>query len=362
MAFLRVTLACLGHGLCGAVLWCTTIASAAQPGAELAAGLHGQVVFDAYSPLSKSSELVRRVFTPLQAQRMNAAIAAMPGQVREQAIDLKSEKFTVYVPPAMPAGGYGLLVFVPPWNDARVPGDWLHVLDRHGLIFVSAENSGNDASVLDRREPLALLAAYNVTQRFEVDARRIYVGGFSGGSRVAMRLALAYPDLFRGALLNAGSDPIGGQGIALPPAELMRRFQESMRLVYLTGRDDTPRREMDAGSQRSMANWCVFGVQSVPIAWTGHEVPNAAAFARGVDALESPVAGDAGKLADCRARYSADLDASLAEIEKLSAGGRSERAQSLLERTDSRYGGLAAPRSLELAKSVGAAANASGGR
>ena len=64
--------------------------------------------------------------------------------------------------------------------------------------------------------------------RYPIDPKRVYVGGLSGGSRAAEMTALAYPDVFRGALLNAGSDPIGGEaGIYLPPAELFRRFQET---------------------------------------------------------------------------------------------------------------------------------------
>src|SRR5437879_3459051 len=94
-----------------------------------------------------------------------------------------------------------------------------------------AARSGNDASVLARREPLALLAAHNLMQRYPVDPERVYVGGFSGGARVAMRLALGYPDLFRGAILNAGSDPIGGAEIPLPPRDMFMRFQSSKRIV-----------------------------------------------------------------------------------------------------------------------------------
>lgn len=58
-----------------------------------------------------------------------------------------------------PPHGFALLVFVPPWQDARLPPEWAKVLDRYGAIFVSAARSGNDENVLGRREPLALLAA-----------------------------------------------------------------------------------------------------------------------------------------------------------------------------------------------------------
>jgi hypothetical protein len=49
---------------------------------------------------------------------------------------------------------------------------WAEILERRGVIFVSAENSGNEANVLDRREPLALLAAPNTMQRYRVDPQQ----------------------------------------------------------------------------------------------------------------------------------------------------------------------------------------------
>ena len=95
-------------------------------------------------------------------------------------------------------------------------------------------------TTLTRRAPLALLAAYNLMSRYPVDAQKVYVGGFSGGARIALRLALAYPDLFHGALLNAGSDPLGmpGRPHRRSP-QLLQQFQESTRLVYVTGEHDT---------------------------------------------------------------------------------------------------------------------------
>jgi poly(3-hydroxybutyrate) depolymerase len=75
-----------------------------------------------------------------------------------------------------------------PWPQAEVPHKWISTLDRHGTIYVSAANSGNDADVLDRRDPLAVLAADNIMRRYHVDSRRVYVGGFSGGSRVALHI------------------------------------------------------------------------------------------------------------------------------------------------------------------------------
>ena len=335
---------------CALAATCAVAVHAPTTGtAAAASGLHRDITFTDYSPLSRTSEMVRRLFSPLQAWRTNRVIETR-GDVREQSINLSQEKFALYVPSTRPPGGYALLVFVPPWEQATVPPQWIAEFDRHGMIFVTAANSGNDANVLDRREPLALLAAHNIAQRYAIDPGRVYVGGFSGGSRVAMRLALGYPDLFRGALLNAGSDPIGDAQIPLPPADLMHEFQQSTRLVYLTGKRDAPALDMDAHSRRSMQEWCVFDIGTVQAAWSGHEVPNTAAFKQGLEALETRASPAAEKIASCRQQHEAQLDDQLRAVEQALGSGRIAEATTMLEKIDTRYAGLAAPRSVELAK------------
>ena len=233
--------------------------SSAQEISDLTTGLQRNIVFSGYSPLSTSLEVIHRTLSPLA--NVEIALAAKNAPLRPQAVDLAQERFSVYVPARRPAQGYGLLVFIPPWQDAHLPPDWAAVLDEHGIIFVSAAKSGNDENVLDRRIPLALLGAYNVMQRYPINSDRVYIAGFSGGSRVALRTALAYPDLFRGALLNAGSDPIGGREALLPPDDLFVTFQSASRLVYVTGSEDDWNIQHDMQSRDSMKAWCVFGTQ-----------------------------------------------------------------------------------------------------
>jgi poly(3-hydroxybutyrate) depolymerase len=320
--------------------------------APAATGLSSEVVFTEYSPLAASSELVRRLLSPLAAAQVQGMLTRSSERLIEQSIDLGAERFVVYVPPQVPPRGYALLVFVPPWAEARLPAGWNAVLDRYGMIYVSAARSGNPENVLGRREPLALLAAYNVMQHYPVDPERVYVGGFSGGSRIAMRLALGYPDVFRGALLNAGSDPLGGGVPPLPPAELFQRFQDSTRLVYLTGEHDTARRAMDADSLQSMRRWCVFEVDSVITPAAVHEVATPAALASALHALTTPSRPDAAKLASCRSDVAKELAAELHQARTLIEGGRRAEAQKLLIDIDRRFGGLAAPQSLELQKAL----------
>lgn len=316
-----------------------------------ATGTTTGVVFSEYSPLSSGAELLRRLSSPLTALRITQEAARAGKTLSGQPINLAGERFATYVPvrPHAPGQRYSLLVFVPPWPDARVPSQWITALDQHNMILVTAAGSGNDANAMDRREPLALLAARNVMAQYAVDPQRVYVGGFSGGSRVALRLALGYPDVFRGALLNAGSDPIGSAELPLPPAELFLKFQDSTRLVYVSGERDDAHLVDDMHSRQSLEKWCVFDVDTVSELRKGHEPADASAFSRALDSLLKPARGPADKLAECRQRIAAELRTQLALVEEAFTRGDPATATRLLGALDARYGGLAAPRSVELA-------------
>ena len=324
--------------------------AAATPVIAADEGLMKDVTFGDYAAAASSSELARRVLTPLAFERLAPRLA----HANAEPLDLAQERFVVYVPPgAPPPGGYGLLVFIPPWPEAALPKDWPRVLDRHGMLFVSAAHSGNDADTLDRRIPLALLGYENIRKRYRLDPDRTYVGGLSGGSRVALRVALAYPDLFRGALLNAGSDPLGGDGIALPPADLFRRFQDSTRLVFLTGDRDEVNLHNDLVSRKSLHDWCVLDVASVTMPRTGHRIADAAGLERALKALDAPNDVDAAKLASCRADVEHVLAAATAETEAAIAAGDRVRAREILNAIDARYGGAAVAEIASLRKKLG---------
>jgi hypothetical protein len=340
------------------LLWLGTIIFPMPATCDTAAGFTGlqsDVVFSDYSALSGSAELVHRLLSPLNAVRTGRRLAHSAAALRDQPIDLARERFTVYVPSHSPAEGYGLLVFVPPWENARLPRGWAEILDRHGMIFVSAANSGNAASILDRREPLALLAAHNVMQRFHVDPERTYVGGFSGGSRVALRLALAFPDVFRGAFLKAGSDPIGDAETPLPPSDLFSRFQEKMRTVYVSGQSDAVNVEKDAASEQSLLDWCVFDWYAERSPWTGHEVAGPAVLGRALDMLDKHKKPNVARLNNCRLRINQELEKIIVQANDLLAAGNLNGARRSLIKIDTRYGGLAAPRSVDLAARIGIA-------
>lgn len=315
-------------------------------------GLRNEVVFTGYTPLSTLAELVRRLYSPLNALRLNQEAERAGHTLRGQTLDLAQERYSVYVPdhPDSALGSYSLLVFIPPWPRADVPRQWIPVLDRYSMILVTAANSGNDAPPLTRREPLALLAAYNVMKQYNVDPQRVYIGGFSGGARIALRLALGYPDVFHGALLNAGSDSVGTADVPLPPADLFARFQESTRIVYLTGERDEENLVGDMNSRRSLDKWCVFDVVTQTEPRTGHQPADAFSLGRSLGALLGSRQGRSEKLDACRARIDQDIQMQLQQVEIAFSRGETTNAKELLGKIDVRYGGIAAPRTVDLAR------------
>ncbi|THD80995.1 MAG: hypothetical protein E7812_06210 [Phenylobacterium sp.] len=321
----------------------------AEAPAAAPVGLQAEVTLPDSSELASNAELLTRFLNPLAAEAARRKLSRAGVTMAGQPVDPATARFTIYVPPTRPPSGYGLLVFVPPWREAALPAGWALALDRLGMIYVSAAASGNDQKLVTRRAPLALLAYQNMARRYPLDPARVYIGGFSGGSRVALRIALAYPDVFRGALLNAGSDPIGAPPIPLPAAALFRTFQARTRLFYVTGSADEVNLALDGASLASLHAWCVFHTEAKVMRSVGHTVPDAGALSVAIAALDRPAVADPGRLDACRSQKAGELDAALARVKALLAAGQRDSARKLLVAIDDSFGGLAAPATIELA-------------
>lgn len=315
----------------------------------LSPGVHSGISFGSYPAVATASEIVRRFLSPLAAEAVRRNLQASHTALRQELFDSRSEQFLVYVPNNRPAAGYGLLVFVPPWPQAQLPPGWARVLDKYGIIFASPLRAGNEQNVLERRLPLALAALSGIEARFQIDPAKRLIGGFSGGSRVAMQIALAYPDWFSGALLNAGSDPIGQNGIHLPAQDLMLAFQTHTRLAYVTGELDEASLSLDYASIDSMRHWCVGNVNVRNERGVGHEPASPQALDWAIQTLFGDARGDSSQLAACRAARETDVQGALAAVSGAISSGHAADVQRMLRELDGKYGGLAAPQSVKLA-------------
>jgi predicted esterase len=164
----------------------------------------------------------------------------------------KPVSWQVYLPPADPAKPPGVLVYVSPMVTGSIDSRWREVMDAQNLIYVAANDMGNQVPTI-RRMVTANLAIKALAQRYVFDTGRIYVSGFSGGGKVASLLATQYPEVFSGAIYICG--------VYFWKEEQTPNIERVLenRFVFLTGSKDFNRmqsrrvqqRYTDAGAQHT---------------------------------------------------------------------------------------------------------------
>jgi predicted esterase len=194
--------------------------------------------------------------------------------------DLKNERFRVRLPkgysPSVPAG---VLVWI---DGDRVLGlreELFEALDAFNIVGVTPENAGNDRPLSDRAQ-LAFDALESVRSRVLIDQRRVYIGGISGGGRVASMLALAFPDTFSACLSVVGVNSC--YNVRLPDGKQVQRSSgipnsrvlgllEGYKIAAITGSEDFNRPEILARAEsfkKIKVNCKVFDCAGM-----GHQMP-----------------------------------------------------------------------------------------
>jgi hypothetical protein len=97
-----------------------------------------------------------------------------------------------------------------------------------------------------------------------------------------------------------------------------------------------------------MRAWCVLGSVQQVSAFASHEAADPTSFAKALEALDRPASPDPARLAACRAGLDRQVADALGQVETLNAAGKRDAAKARLLEIDKRFGGLAAPRSVEL--------------
>ncbi len=135
--------------------------------------------------------------------------------------DLSQEPVLIHVPANYDGSTpFGLIVFLPgdgPFTTA--PRGWDKVLEQRQLLFVSPQKALNSRD-WDRRCALAVVCTLKMRELYQIDPQRTYIAGYSGGARMASRLAYYHPDLFSGTIQSCGSDfhrPV--PAVKVPPSE-----------------------------------------------------------------------------------------------------------------------------------------------
>lgn len=218
-----------------------------------------------------------------------------PGDLEGWDYDLADESFSVYVPDDYEAEGepYGVVVWISPYDDAQIPTGLRAAFEERNLIWIGANDAGNSRHLF-HRAGLALDAATNVREFYNVDPDRIFVSGLSGGGRVATMLAIDFPEVFAGGFAIIGVTTYLDVQLESNPDERVLRFPEPSPeilrrakehpLVIMTGTGDFNREECRLTAEAYRKDGFT-EVHFLDIEGMGHEMPSVEAFGRGLDLL-----------------------------------------------------------------------------
>jgi len=306
------------------------------------------------SPLAATTELIERQFSPLEAFQIQQKLSSL-GLKDAFQIDLPSERLLVRVPAKAAADGrYGLIVYLDSRSQARFDFEWNNVLDARGVVFVSPDNAGDDASALKRRVPLALHAVEYARRTYNLDPDRIYVAGVGGGSRVAQRLAFSFPDVFTGVIVNSGAAELGTQELPAPTPDSLRRLRTHSRLVFATAAHDQPAFSEQQRALKSLHAYCVPVARVLENGHTiaGHGSLSGRTLSDILDIFEAPRGAEERPQAGCEDAFRSGAASALGDIRRLDAGGHHDEALKGLVGFDHAYGRLYLDEDVAVAKKL----------
>jgi len=249
-------------------------------------------------------------FPPFTAGKSTVSFTALPKQAEPDevkwrlhsvenpgAFDLAKEKFQLIVPPTYQhADKWGVFLWISPGDTAAIPADWELVLAARKLLFVGALKSGNPRNIFDRVR-LAVAANTAMRERFNVDGRRVYVSGHSGGGRVASMVGVAYADMFSGTMpfmgVNFYADIPAGDGKTtyganfIPDDEVLAIAKKFCRYALVTGEKDFNRAGTKTLFEQGFKKEGFAHVTYLEAPGVGHNLPPAKWLEQGLDFLDT---------------------------------------------------------------------------
>jgi len=211
--------------------------------------------------------------------------------------DVTKEKFRIVVPKTYThAAKWGLFVYINADDGAGLPGGYEAALEKRKLLAISAYKCGNPRNIFDRFR-LAIDANFNMSNRFNIDPARVYVSGFSGGGRVASMLAVAYADLFSGAIplcgVNFYTDIPSEPGKAwprgyMPVDEALKIAKSTGRYVLVTGEKDMNLKNTKGVYELGFKKEGFKHALLLEVPGMGHSPPPADWLEKGLEFLDRP--------------------------------------------------------------------------
>lgn len=213
-------------------------------------------------------------------------------------VELARESYYLFIPAAYDGSeSYGLVAFIHARDEVSVPPGWSQVLSDKKLLYLAAQNVGNDQKA-SRRSSVTLAGILKMRELYHLDAKRVYLAGFSGGARVASMTAFRHPGLIAGVVCNCGVDFVrlvprhestrtDDYGVFSCDPSLAAKARQTEKFALITGSDDFRRgniRDIYAGGFVPEG----FQARLWDIPGMGHRFCSGAIFREAIDFLESP--------------------------------------------------------------------------
>lgn len=222
--------------------------------------------------------------------RMHAAETPPP-------YDVSMEKFDIIVPKKYKKGEpHGLFIWVSPSPAPSISPEWEAVLAEKKLIFVGAHNSGNNREVFARMR-MAVDANDNLRDLYDIDDKRVYVSGFSGGGRVASMLGVTYADMFTGTIAFMGTNFYTDivtldksevfEARYIPHEEIAALAKDQCRYVLVTGEKDFNLKNTSAVFENGFKKEGFKAVELMNVPGQGHQPPKAEWLKKAIEFLDA---------------------------------------------------------------------------
>lgn len=203
--------------------------------------------------------------------------------------DLAKETFEVCVPTSYDGTiAYGLIVYTNSGSGGN-HHEYASLMEKYHLIWIGATNVPNERSVA-ARWGLALDATWNMPKRYNIDPKRVYAVGNSGGGRCSSRIAPTWPEAFTGGIYLVGCNPP-----LLPSDKVLAAKALAGRYALVTGSDDSNRKDTQ-GVLNSYRNMKFAHVEYFEQPGLGHSNPNGEWFTKALTFVDAPLIAEAAAL------------------------------------------------------------------
>ena len=222
--------------------------------------------------------------------------------------DSEGVTYQVNVPKTYVAGEpYGVLVVINAGESGRLPQKYEQLLDKHRLIAIGADKSGNKAELLFRHS-YAVHAVELLNERYDLDRDRIYVTGGSGGGRITSQVMIINSDTFTGGIPMIGANACISMQVAdsagrmgTDPGAWRNKDKKRLakagregRYVFMTGSKDYNKanvKSVYAGYQKAKFRY----VHYIEEGGLGHSAPSVENFEKALQFLDTPLTKAATK-------------------------------------------------------------------